>query len=264
MNKNRTLLPRYISHYLSHRPAFFSFIRPQEAFLFEKNRHTIKPPVLDFGCGDGFFAEMVFGQGAIDIGLDVHESRISEAQDKGVYKQIISYAGGRIPLKDASAATVVSNCVFEHLPNLDKNIAEISRILKPGGFLLTSVMTNRWNDFLIGKHIVGNTYIKKFERQQEHLNLLSQKNWETKLEKNQLKPIQTIGYLNKNTSRLLELAHVFSIPSLITRKTLNRWVAYPSWHQPLQLTKLISHSLTTSLKTKASESAALFIVAQKV
>lgn len=261
--KKSNNLQHYIDYYLSCRPAFFSFIRPQEGFLFNKNTRYIQSPILDFGCGDGFFAQMVFGKRTIDIGLDIPESRISEAKDKNIYKKIISYDGGRIPLKDASISTVISNCVFEHLPNLDENIAEISRVLKPGGCLLTSVMTNRWNDFLIGKHIFGLTYIKKFEQQQEHLNLLSLKTWETKLHKNNLKPLQTIGYLNQNTSRLLELAHVFSIPSLITRKACNRWVLFPHWHKPLQLTKVISHILEKSLKTKPAESAALFIVAQK-
>lgn len=261
--KQTNSLQRYIDYYLSFRPAFFSFIRPQEGFLFNKNSRYIQSPILDFGCGDGFFAEMVFGKGKIEIGLDIPESRITEAKDKNIYKKIISYDGGRIPLKDASVTTVISNCVFEHLPNLDKNIAEISRVLKPGGYLLTSVMTNRWNAFLIGKHVFGPTYIKKFEQQQAHLNLLSLKTWETKLHKNKLKPIQTIGYLNQNTSRLLELAHLFSIPSLITRKAFNRWVLLAHWHKPLQLSKFIGNILNKSLKTKPAESAALFIVAQK-
>lgn len=261
--KKSNNLQHYIDYYLSCRPAFFSFIRPQEGFLFNKNTRYIQSPILDFGCGDGFFAQIVFGKGTIDIGLDIPESRISEAKVKNIYKKIISYEGGRIPLKDASISTVISNCVFEHLPNLDENIAEISRVLKPGGCLLTSVMTNRWNDFLIGKHIFGPTYIKKFEQQQVHLHLLSLDTWKTKLLNNNLKPIQTAGYLNQNTSRLLELAHVFSIPSLISRKIVKRWVLFPHWHQPLQLTKLLTNILNESLKTKPEESAALFIVARK-
>lgn len=258
------LLKHYISQYLSHRPAFFSFIRPQEAWLFHQHKDLLNAPVLDFGCGDGFFANMVFDTGKIDIGLDVASSRISEARSKNIYKKIISYEGGRIPLEDKSIATVVSNCVFEHLTDLDKNIAEISRVLKPGGYLLTSVMTNRWNDFLMGKHIFGNTYIKKFERQQAHINLLSSQDWETRLKKYHLKPTELYGYLNQTTARFLEVAHVFSIPSLISSKACNRWVLFPHWHKPLQLTKVFSHILEKSLKTKPAESAALFIVAQKV
>jgi ubiquinone/menaquinone biosynthesis C-methylase UbiE len=195
--------------------------------------------------------------------LDVPSSRISEAQNKNVYNHIVTYDGDRIPLKDGSVQTVISNCVFEHLPNLDNNIAEISRVLKPGGFLLTSVMTDAWNDYLIGKYVFGTAYIKKFELQQEHINLLSQNDWESRLKKHGLLPIKSDGYLNQTTSRLLELAHLFSVPSLISRKILNRWVLYPKWHQPLQLTKLLRKLLLKSLSTKPRESAALFIVAQK-
>lgn len=256
-------LQRYIDHYLSCRPAFFSFIRPQEGMLFDKHARFIQSPVLDFGCGDGFFAQMVFGSKKIDIGLDVPSSRISEAQNKNIYQKVVTYDGDRIPLKDKSVQTVISNCVFEHLPDLDNNIAEICRILKPGGYLLTSVMTDKWNDYLIGKRVFGSSYIKKFEQQQEHVNLFSKHDWETRLKKNRLKPIESDGYLNQTTARLLEVAHVFSVPSLLSRKIMNRWVLFPNWHKPIQLTKLVHNILIKSVITKPHESAALFIVAQK-
>lgn len=37
-------------------------------------------PILDIGCGDGFFAKIAFGR--IDIGLDVKNSEINEAKEK--------------------------------------------------------------------------------------------------------------------------------------------------------------------------------------
>ena len=124
-------LTDFILQYQQHRPYFFSFIRPQEAHLFCTHQQYLKKPVLDFGCGDGFFAELVFGKKQIDIGIDVKDSRAAEAQRANVYKKVVFYDGITIPARDKSVGTVISNCVLEHLPDLDTNLREICRVLNP-------------------------------------------------------------------------------------------------------------------------------------
>ena len=122
---------------------FHSFIRPQEAMLFQKYLRYIKPPVLDFGCGDGFFAETVFGKGKIDVGLDLLNSRANEAESKKIYKKISYYDGSTIPYPTHYFQTVISNCVLEHIIEINKSLNEIHRVLKPNGYFLTTVMTER-------------------------------------------------------------------------------------------------------------------------
>jgi SAM-dependent methyltransferase len=40
---------------------------------------------------------------------------------------------------DASLGTIVSNDVFEHVPDIDRSLAECARVLRPGGRLLFSI-----------------------------------------------------------------------------------------------------------------------------
>ena len=74
-----SFLSKVITGYLEARPFFFTLIRPQEALLFQQFNQLLKAPILDFGCGDGFFAQVVFQPLKIDLGLDVPSSRILEA-----------------------------------------------------------------------------------------------------------------------------------------------------------------------------------------
>ena len=94
-----------LKKYLKFRPLFLSLIRSKEAWLFQKYL-PLKPPSFDLGCGDGFFAKTTFGK--IDIGLDVTDSRIKEAEEQGVYKKLVVYNGRKIPLKSRSIKTVIS------------------------------------------------------------------------------------------------------------------------------------------------------------
>src|SRR3989339_1936064 len=115
----------FIRKYLENRPMFLAIIRSQEAVLFQKHNYVIKGKVLDFGCGDGFFTEIVFGKGKIDVGLDLKNSRALRADENKTYKKVVYYDGKKIPFPDKYFSTVISNCVLEHIPNLKQSLSEI-------------------------------------------------------------------------------------------------------------------------------------------
>lgn len=216
-------LDYFIAKNLKERPYFFSFIRSQEAMLFEKYIHYCKKVILDFGCGDGFFAESIFGKRAIDIGLDVPSSRMNIAKKNNVYKKIISYDGALIPLKTSSIDTVISNCVFEHIPHIDTSLTEMQRILKPGGHLITSVMCSSWNTNLGGGNLFGPRYIKWFNKIQEHNSLCSKKQWIELLNKSGFEIVESEDYLYENASKKVEIYHFLSLYSLLLYKITGNW-----------------------------------------
>lgn len=223
-----TKLSRYISSYLRERPAFMSFIRPQEALLFHQHKHLIKSPTLDFGCGDGFFAQVAFGKNKLDIGLEVKNNpRVDEAKKRNVYKKILLYGGNEIPLKNNSVQTVISNCVFEHIPNISKSVNEIYRVLKKDGYCVTSVMTSEWSDMMLGTKLFGKNYAKWMNKRQEHESLLSKKQWKELFKKTGFTIVKEIGYVNEKTAKWLDLFHYLSLPSLISYKLFKKWVLFP-------------------------------------
>lgn len=87
--------------------------------------------ILDFGCGSKPYKQY-FSHAEQYIGLDIQKSGHGHENE-----QIdIFYDGKIIPFDDGHFDAVFSSEVFEHIFNLEEVLAEINRVLKPGGKLL--------------------------------------------------------------------------------------------------------------------------------
>jgi SAM-dependent methyltransferase len=88
--------------------------------------------LLDVGCGTKPYRELF----TVDeyLGLDIDNSRTRETACADYY-----YSGGEFPVSDNSFDVVLCNQVLEHVFNPDEFLAEIIRVLKPGGKLLLTV-----------------------------------------------------------------------------------------------------------------------------
>lgn len=103
------------------------------------------PPVLDHCCGDGLIASLAFPGVQIDAGIDINRRQLARAVARGSYKAVRwGDAGVRLPFEDASFTTVFNNSGIEHIENLGKALAEINRVLIPGGSLYMSVLNSRY------------------------------------------------------------------------------------------------------------------------
>lgn len=241
---------------------FMAIIRGQESMLFQKYKKYIRGKILDFGCGDGFFTELVFGKGKIKVGLDLYNNkRVQEAIEKKIYKTIKFYDGDTIPYSDNYFDTVVSNCVLEHIPNVASSLREIYRVLKPGGYFVTSVMADQWEDNLFGTKIFGKSYAEYMRKAQVHHNLFSNKRWQTHLKRVGFSIQSVDGYLYKKSALWLDISHYLSIFSLIRYKLFGRWVlvSIPFFNQAR--TKIIKKIIID--EKNPNKASALFFVLKK-
>jgi 2-polyprenyl-6-hydroxyphenyl methylase/3-demethylubiquinone-9 3-methyltransferase len=96
--------------------------------------------VLDLGCAGGFMAEAMAAQGAHVTGIDPAAEAIDAARTHARAMGLrIAYdvgAGEALPYDDASFDAVVCVDVLEHVTDLNKVLAEITRTLRPGGLFL--------------------------------------------------------------------------------------------------------------------------------
>jgi 2-polyprenyl-3-methyl-5-hydroxy-6-metoxy-1,4-benzoquinol methylase len=99
----------------------------------EKNQKAV---LVDAGCWDGGNTlKFVQATGAKAIGLDLVESAVASARQKGIEARVADL-NKQILLKDSTADVVVVNHTIEHLYNTGGFVSEIYRILKPGGYAL--------------------------------------------------------------------------------------------------------------------------------
>lgn len=105
--------------------------------------------LLDFGCGTGAQTLLFVDDFDRVIGVDVDEASIRTFQRVIDERQLrsrveaIAYDGATLPLPDAAVDFVISFEVLEHVLDETRALAELHRVMKPGGWLAISV-PNRW------------------------------------------------------------------------------------------------------------------------
>ena len=88
--------------------------------------------VLDVGCGDGQVSRLAARLGAQVVGIDPTWNCVSVANQRG--GAVFARAGAaQLPFADCTFDAVVACLVFEHIRDVDSAIAEVARVLQPGG-----------------------------------------------------------------------------------------------------------------------------------
>lgn len=205
-------------------------------------RVPLEPPVLDVGCGDGHFASIAYEQ-PIDVGIDVLERDLREAASRpGVYRSLVLASAPALPFPDATFGTVVSNCVLEHVPDVDGALREISRVLRPGGTFATTLPSEHFGEFLLGSTIgrrlgipaLARGYKAFFNHISYHYHVYPPGVWQSKLEAVGLRVIEHRYYFSAAAHRAFDLSHYLSVPNLIAKRALGRWVVHPVQALPFE------------------------------
>jgi SAM-dependent methyltransferase len=219
--ENTVWLRDAIAYYQRRRPYFYVFLRPYELLLFHREQARFTPPLLDFGCGDGFFARFLFQPGQVNYGVDRDPAVAPAAQT--VYRQVVLCEEDRIPLPADSIGAIFSNSVFEHLTAPDAALRELHRLLQPGGRLYASVIVKQWERDLWGANVFGAWYARYMRRVQRHHALLEPDEWSARFARAGFQIEQRRGYLNAACVRLVDRYHYLSLPSLLGRALWRRW-----------------------------------------
>lgn len=107
---------------------------------FDKHADWSGKAVLDLGCAGGFMAEAMAARGASVSGIDPAQDAIVAAQQHAAENNLdISYnvgVGEQMPYPDATFDIVVCVDVLEHVKDLNQVLAEVARVLKPGGLFM--------------------------------------------------------------------------------------------------------------------------------
>ncbi len=259
-------------------PAFRALLRAVEARFYADL--PIDRPMLDLGCGDGHFGSMAFGD--VEVGLDPWWGPLTEARERGAYGVLTRASGAAMPYPDECFATVVSNSVLEHIPDLPPVLSEAARVLQPGGRFYFCVPGPSFERFLsmsrgfdgMGLPAVASAYRRFFNRISRHRHCDGVAVWRERLAGAGFVLDQWWPYFSPRALAALEWGHYLGLPSLVTKKMVGRWVVWPSkanlWPTERLIRPLYEERLSQPPAARQgpgegddSEGAYLFFVAHK-
>jgi ubiquinone/menaquinone biosynthesis C-methylase UbiE len=98
--------------------------------------HVGRGPVLEAGCGTGLILQRLaqLNNGRPTVGIDLSAGMLRVARSRGL--AIAQASVDALPFPDQSFDTVVSFKVLAHVPQIERALAELARVTRPGGYLL--------------------------------------------------------------------------------------------------------------------------------
>lgn len=134
MNRLRTWLQRQLFH-----PGPFGWLvnpfyhaRRELWYGLAEVLPHLRGRVLDVGCGSQPYRELIPATDYIGMEIDTPRARVSFAAD-------VYYDGVNFPWPEASFDGALCSQVFEHVFNPPQFLAELNRVLRPGGSLVLTV-----------------------------------------------------------------------------------------------------------------------------
>ncbi|MDH4170597.1 MAG: class I SAM-dependent methyltransferase [Acidimicrobiia bacterium] len=89
--------------------------------------------LVDIGTGEGQVARLAAELGAQVVGVDPTWAQVVEARRRGRGPLYVQGQAAHLPVRSGAADGALACLVFEHIDAVDEAIAEVARILEPGG-----------------------------------------------------------------------------------------------------------------------------------
>ncbi len=123
--------------------------------LLRHHLRTARPKrILDLGCGMGGFLAGLADLGEHVVPSDVSLESLAHCSERGFADGVLS-SGYTLPFADDSFDLVCMFDAIEHIPDDDKVMREVARVLRPGGHVFVSVPAYQFlyaNNDRVAKH----------------------------------------------------------------------------------------------------------------
>jgi ubiquinone/menaquinone biosynthesis C-methylase UbiE len=215
---------------------------------------------LDLGCGEGISVKAVFNK-QIDYGLDNSQFFLEKAKRSNKYKKLLLAEAEKIPLKSSECDLVFSNCVVEHIQDLDKVFKEVSRVLKKDGYFVFTSLTENFSDYSVFSWMkikrLGDKYVQFREKKLQHYHAYPLKEWRKRLKKQGFRIVDKFFYPDKKTMEWWDFLMFWSYFFAFIDQRLDWWLYQRVWQKKIYQKYL-------EAKAVDDQGAAIGIVAQKI
>ena len=93
---------------------------------------------MDVGCGGGLMADPASAY--LHVGVDLVASALGHAHAHGV--RTLQADASALPIASESASVVLAGEILEHVTSLDEVVAEVCRVMRPGGTVIIDTIND--------------------------------------------------------------------------------------------------------------------------
>ncbi len=149
------------------REEYLLYLRHRFAYEYAKSCTRPTDEAIEVGSGEGYGTSLLSEAAARVVGLDIDRATVEHASAKYASDKVRFelYDGNTIPFPDNTFNLAVSFQVIEHIRDDTGHVAQIHRILKPGGVLVLTT-PNRNYRLLPGQKPWNRFHIREYDPEQ--------------------------------------------------------------------------------------------------
>lgn len=134
-------IERWVYAYLRHAPLSLT-LREINRLIAAEAVATKRGPVLDVGCGDGFWWTLRDANRRDVYGIDISASEVAQAQHR--INAALTDVSAERPFPGTQFEEIIGNCSLEHVPDIDAALRNLRRAAASNARLVMFVPTPRW------------------------------------------------------------------------------------------------------------------------
>ncbi len=134
-------IERWVLAYLRHAPLSLT-LREINRLIAVEAVASGKGPILDVGCGDGFWWTLRGADNREVYGIDISATEIAQARKR--INAALTDVSREQPFPGTEFEEIIGNCSLEHVPDIDAALSNLRKAAAPGARLLMFVPTPRW------------------------------------------------------------------------------------------------------------------------
>ena len=134
-------IERWVRAYLKHAPLSLT-LREINRLIAIEAVASGKGPILDVGCGDGFWWTLRKQDNREVYGIDISATEIAQAKTR--INAALTDVSRERPFPGTEFEEIIGNCSLEHVPDIDSALLNLRKAAAPNGRLLMFVPTPRW------------------------------------------------------------------------------------------------------------------------
>ena len=222
----------FLKSYLGYAPLALALERVLECHIL--SRKEFLRPVLDIGCGDGIFVDVLFKED-IDVGVDLDAAELERCKNHGKHKELILSGANQIPKPDKYFKTIFANSVLEHIPDVQGVLKEAARLLADDGKIYFTLPTEKFEQYTLGFQLLSmlklkdlaKSFTRFFNRFWKHYHCHDRAGWSRLFEEHGLRVSDCREYDPKISCLLNDSLIPLGFFSFLSRKFFQRWFLIP-------------------------------------